>query len=70
MPKELVIELVFLGESNPEKIEMDLLRVIPKEYYYDVNHLFVWHGRYTCTARKPKCDICAIRDFCKKNNKS
>jgi endonuclease-3 len=51
--------------SDPEKIEMDLLKVIPKEYYYDVNHLFVWHGRYTCTARNPKCEECPVKNFCK-----
>ena len=51
--------------SAPEKIEKDLLKVISKEYYYDANHLFVWHGRKTCTARKPKCNECPVRDFCK-----
>ena len=51
--------------EDPEKIEQDLLKVIPKEYYYDVNHLFVWHGRKTCTARNPKCDECPISAYCK-----
>ena len=51
--------------TDPEKIEMDLLKIIPKEYYYDVNHLFVWHGRYTCMARNPKCEICPIKKYCK-----
>lgn len=50
---------------DPEKIEMDLLKVVPKEYYYDVNHLFVWHGRYTCIARTPKCENCPIKKYCK-----
>lgn len=51
--------------SDPEKIEMDLLKIIPKKYYYDVNHLFVWHGRKTCTARNPKCDVCPVYKYCK-----
>lgn len=51
--------------SDPEKIEQDLLRVIPKKYYYDVNHLFVWHGRKICTARNPKCSECPIAKYCK-----
>lgn len=51
-------------ESDPEKIEKDLLKVLPKEAYYDANHLFVWHGRYTCIARKPKCEECPIKKYC------
>ena len=58
-------------EKEPEKIEQDLLKIFPKEYLKDINHLFVWHGRNTCVARKPKCDTCSIKEFCenfKKNN--
>ena len=51
-------------ESDPSKIEQDLLKQIDKKYLKDVNHLFIWHGRYTCTARSPKCDECTIKDFC------
>lgn len=51
--------------SDPEKIENDLLKIIPKEYYYDVNHLFVWHGRKTCMSRNPNCKECPISKFCK-----
>ena len=52
-------------ESDPSKIEQDLLKQIDKKYLKDVNHLFIWHGRYTCTARNPKCNECTIKDFCK-----
>ena len=55
------------NESTPEKIEMDLLKIIPKEYLKDVNHLFVYHGRKICDSRKPKCDICPINHLCEKN---
>ena len=51
-------------ETEPEKIEQDLLKLLPKESYYDANHLFVWHGRYTCVARKPKCEECPVRKMC------
>ena len=54
----------FSKESDPEKIEQDLLKVLPKECYYDANHLFVWHGRYTCIARKPQCEKCPIKIYC------
>ena len=53
------------NESNPVKIEQDLLKIFPKEYLKDINHLFVWHGRNTCIARKPKCDSCSVKEFCK-----
>lgn len=51
-------------ESEPEKIEQDLLKIFNKEDYKDVNHLFVWHGRNTCIARKPKCNECVVKDMC------
>ena len=51
-------------EKEPEKIEQDLLKLFPKNYLRSVNHLFVWHGRNTCVARKPKCDSCTIKNLC------
>ena len=58
------------NESDPVKIELDLLKIFPKEYLKDINHLFVWHGRNTCVARKPKCDSCRVKNFCKYYKKS
>lgn len=60
------------NESEPVKIEQDLIKIFPKEYLKDINHLFVWHGRNTCIARKPKCDLCSVKEFCKhyKNSNS
>lgn len=54
------------NQTDPSKIEQDLLKQIDKKYLKDVNHLFIWHGRYTCTARNPKCEDCTIKVFCKK----
>lgn len=62
--KRISNKLGLSKESEPEKIEQDLLKRIPKEYYYDVNHLLVWHGRKTCTARNPKCDTCPVNIYC------
>ena len=59
----------FSKESEPEKIEQDLLKQFPKEYIKDINHLFVWHGRKTCIARKPKCLECSINAYCSAYNK-
>ena len=58
------------NEKEPEKIEQDLLKIFPKEYLKDINHLFVWHGRNTCIARNPKCDVCMIKEFCKHYKKN
>ena len=52
-------------KKEPEKIEQDLLKIFPKEDLKDINHLLVWHGRNTCIARKPKCEICKVKNFCK-----
>lgn len=53
------------NQTDPSKIEQDLLKQIDKINLKDVNHLFIWHGRYCCTARSPKCDSCSICSFCK-----
>ena len=58
------------NEKEPEKIEQDLIKIFPKEYLKDINHLFVWHGRNTCIARHPKCDNCSIKEYCKHYKKS
>ena len=52
-------------ENEPEKIEQDLLKIFPKEYLKDINHLFVWHGRKTCDSRKPLCKQCSVKEYCK-----
>ena len=59
------------SQKEPEKIEQDLLKIFPKKYLKDINHLLVWHGRNTCIARKPKCETCPIKNFCNNylNNK-
>lgn len=52
------------NESEPDKIERDLICKFPQKYLKDVNHLFMWHGRNCCTARNPKCEKCPIKEFC------
>ena len=51
-------------ETEPEKIEQDLLKFFDKEDYKDINHLLVWHGRKTCIARKPNCLECPVKEDC------
>lgn len=45
-------------------VEKKLLKTTPAEYLVDAHHWLILHGRYTCTARKPKCDQCVIYDLC------
>lgn len=50
--------------KTPQKVEEILLNVVPKLYRKDAHHWLILHGRYTCTARKPKCSACPIQDIC------
>ena len=52
------------NQKDPKKIELDLVKLFPKDYLKDINHILVWHGRNTCIARNPKCDLCTVNKFC------
>ena len=51
-------------QTAPEKIERALQALFPRSEWIDRGHRFVLHGRYTCTARAPRCDACACESFC------
>jgi endonuclease-3 len=51
-------------EQNAEKIEQDLMRVVPRERWIDFSHQVIWHGRQLCTARSPKCAECPLENLC------
>ena len=55
--------------KSPDDVEAILMRVIPEEFLYHAHHWLILHGRYTCTARNPKCDACIIADLCKSKEK-
>ena len=55
---------------NVIEVENKLLRHVPDEFKKDAHHLLILHGRYTCTARNPKCEICIIYDDCEWNDRS
>jgi endonuclease-3 len=57
-------------ETRPEKIEQDLMRIIPKEKWIDFSHLLIHHGRAVCVAIRPKCAICPIEDLCHSEDKT
>lgn len=51
-------------KEKPEAIEEDLMKLLPREQWTFFGPATVLHGRYTCTARKPKCETCIVRDIC------
>ena len=50
--------------TNPVKIEHDLIEQLPSRAWIDFSHRMIAHGRSICVARKPKCDLCSLNDFC------
>jgi endonuclease III len=50
--------------QDPVKIEFDLMEVVPHEKWTHFSSLLIWHGRKTCVAKKPLCEICPIRKLC------
>lgn len=56
--------------KNVLEVEKRLLRVIPKQFLVDAHHWMILHGRYTCIARKPRCQSCMIEDLCEFKEKT
>jgi len=51
-------------QDDPVKIERDLQRLVPREYWGVFPHLLIWHGRRVCIARNPHCEECVLSDLC------
>jgi endonuclease-3 len=51
--------------KTPLEVELGLMRVIPPEFMLHAHHWLILHGRYTCLARKPRCEVCLINDLCR-----
>ena len=51
-------------ETDPVKIEQDLMRLFPREDWTLLAHLLIFHGRRVCVARAPKCEVCVLNDIC------
>jgi endonuclease-3 len=51
-------------EEDPVKIERDLQKLVPREYWGIFPHLLIWHGRLVCVARNPHCEECVLNDLC------
>ena len=55
--------------KNPDEVQQNLYKVVPKKYLKKAGHIILLHGRYTCKARAPSCKTCVIIKYCKYNNK-
>lgn len=57
-------------ESDPKKIEQDLMKIIPNDHWIAFSHEIILHGRALCIARKPKCADCPLNDLCYAKDKT
>ncbi len=62
--KRVSNRLGFTQQSDPDKIEQDLMGLIPKERWFDFTYVLIEHGRKVCVARRPKCEICPVNHLC------
>ena len=62
--KRVTRRLGLTEESDPEKVERDLMQLIPREEWTDFGLRVIQHGRYICSARKPDCAACPLEDLC------
>lgn len=62
--KRITNKLGLTDETNPVKVERDLMQVVPQPRWTDFAHQVIWHGRRTCFARKPACDRCELAPMC------
>jgi endonuclease-3 len=60
----LSLRLGLTRQSDPEKIERDLMKIIPREHWTNWSHWLIWHGRRRCFARKPDCANCEVFRLC------
>jgi endonuclease-3 len=62
--KRLANRLGFSERSDPDKIEQDLMRLIPRDRWFDFTYVLIDHGRAICVARKPRCEECSVNHLC------
>ena len=67
--KRLSRRLGLTWQSNPVKIEQDLMKIVPKPHWIRFAHQLIQHGRHVCDARKPKCATCFLNHLCPSANK-
>ena len=56
--------------DTPQKVEQELMRILPQDRWIDFSHQIIHHGRQVCDARKPKCDRCTLEQLCHSKDKT
>lgn len=62
--KRLSTLLGLTREATPEKIELDLMKLFPRDRWTMLSHLLIFHGRQVCVARSPRCEACVVSHLC------
>ena len=62
--RRLSRRLGLTANDNPDKIEQDLMKLVPKSKWMRFTELLIFHGRKTCTAKRPKCETCVVNKLC------
>jgi endonuclease-3 len=62
--RRLAQRLGLSDNKDPNKIEQDLMKIVPKERWMRITDLLIFHGRRICTAKKPKCEKCVLNKIC------
>jgi endonuclease-3 len=62
--RRLAERLGFTSEKDPDKIERDLMRLVPRDRWFPFTYVLIEHGRRICIARNPKCEICPVNHLC------
>jgi endonuclease III len=60
----LSLRLGLTRQTDPVKIEMQLMKLFPRKVWAKLSHLLIFHGRRVCIARSPKCEMCVLNDIC------
>lgn len=64
--KRISHRLGLTQNTDPVRVERDLMEIFPQKEWGNVNHRLVWFGRHICDARNPRCEACELHDFCPK----
>jgi len=62
--RRLALRLGLTENDDPNKIEQDLMKLVPKSRWMQLSDLLIFHGRRVCIARKPKCETCVVNKLC------
>ena len=62
--RRLAKRLGLTENEDPNKIEEDLMKIVPKDYWMKITDLLIFHGRRICVAKKPKCEMCILNKIC------